>query len=278
MRRPRWPRWPPGAGDVERGGAPARPAARPSRTAPRRRATTGCAAVGGRLVEVARCRMASQLPLKVTAPSTCWPSPTSRSDPITQAAVQHTSSSTPERRQQAAGAATPEVPQPDPPGGRVLGEQQAGDQEAADDEEDVDAEEPAGQHARSQVEQDHRQNGDRAQPVQPRVSRRARGRRAGRGDRDFCGRGSGGGHGVRLSIVPRSDLPGQTRRPLVRGHCGVRGSLSWRKRAANRLGACTTTRPPASAWTSPTTGPPSSAGRGSQGCAPCRGRSKRRWA
>ena len=69
-----------------------------------------------------------------------------------------------ERRQDAAGAALVEAGEQEAPFAQVARED-AGDQEAGDDEKDVDAEVAAGEGGEAGVKEDHRNDGDGAQPV-----------------------------------------------------------------------------------------------------------------
>ena len=72
-----------------------------------------------------------------------------------------------QRRQQAPGAGEPEAAEPDVAAARQLREQDVGDQVAAEGEEDADPEQAAGRPAEAEVEGDHGEDGDGAQPVQP---------------------------------------------------------------------------------------------------------------
>ena len=72
-----------------------------------------------------------------------------------------------QRRQQAPGAGQPELAELDPAAGRELGEQQVGDQVAGEGEEDPDPQQSSRRPAETEVEDDHRQHRDRAQPVEP---------------------------------------------------------------------------------------------------------------
>ena len=71
-----------------------------------------------------------------------------------------------QRGQQPSCAARPEAGQVDAAAGDALAHQQGGDEEAGDDEEHVDAEEPAGQPGRVEVEDEDRQDRQGAQPVE----------------------------------------------------------------------------------------------------------------
>ena len=79
-----------------------------------------------------------------------------------------------QRRQQASRAASPELPQADPARSLVLTDEQQRDQVAADHEEDLDAEEPTRQPLVVGVVHHHRDDGERAHPVEARQVGHAR--------------------------------------------------------------------------------------------------------
>jgi hypothetical protein len=73
-----------------------------------------------------------------------------------------------QRRQQSAGAAQPEVGEPDPAALLPFGQQQRGDEEAGEDEERVHPEEAARQPGDAAVEEQYSGDGERAHTVQGR--------------------------------------------------------------------------------------------------------------
>ena len=135
------------------------------------------------------------------APSTCRPMPTSRSPSLSRA------SSTAAGTQTSSAGSSRRARRDQKPGrsmrplGDPLAHQQGGDEEAGDDEEDVDAEEPAGQPGRVEVEDEHRHDGQGAQPVE-----------AGQPP------GAAGGAGRRQPVADLGVAPG-------RGRCGSAASL-----------------------------------------------------
>ena len=124
----------PGSGGCARAAAGARQAATAGRTAPPRRATRGCGTARAtcRRSSCGRPAMASQLLPKVTAPSTCPPSPTSTSPPMSQAALQQTRSSMPSAGSRRRARRAPESPSRMRPWPRLLPQQQRRDEESAE--------------------------------------------------------------------------------------------------------------------------------------------------